>query len=156
ADQSAERLARMLSLLFDTAAIREGKLRLNLTPTNLTALVREEVAALRVAAPGRTIHLHGPASDAPITVDVDADRIGQVVTNYVTKAVKYAPPDRPVDVFVEARGRRARVAVCDAGPGIPKEEQGRVWELFHRAPQAAAARKGMPGGSLGLGLYISK
>ena len=110
-----------------------------------------------MAAPERTITLQTPADGAPVPVEADADRIGQVVTNYLTNALKYAPPDRPVDVSVAARRGRARVAVRDAGPGIAKAERARVWELFHRAP-GVEARDGTAGleGSLGLGLYISK
>src|SRR5262249_53269858 len=116
ADQGAERLARLLTLLFDTSAIRAGKLELYRAPVALAALVREQVAALRVAAPDRTIRLHTPASgEEPIVVEADADRIGQVVTNYLTNALKYSPPDRPVEVSVMARGGRARVAVYDQG-----------------------------------------
>jgi signal transduction histidine kinase len=159
ASQSTARLTRMLTLLFDTAVIRAGKLELHRAPCDLAALLREQVEALGVAAPERTITLHAPAGGAPILVEADADRVAEVVMNYVTNALKYSPPDRPVDVSVEARGGRARVAVCDAGPGIPKEERARVWELFHRAP-GVVAQGGTPGGtaggSLGLGLYICK
>ncbi len=81
-----------------------------------------------------------------------------MVTNYVTNALKYAPPDRPVDVSVAARGSRARVAVRDQGPGIPAAERARVWEVFHRVPGATVqgGTKGGMKGSLGLGLHISK
>jgi PAS domain S-box-containing protein len=155
ADQSAERLTRLLTLLFDTAAIHADRLELHRASFDLVALVREQVAALRVAAPGRTIRLHASATDAPIPVEVDADRIGQVLTNYVTNALKYSPPDRPVEVTVAVRGGWVRVAVCDQGPGLPKAEHARVWELLHRAPGIEVQSR-MQGGSLGLGLHISK
>jgi PAS domain S-box-containing protein len=153
ADQSTARLTRLLTLLFDTAEIQAGQLALHRAPCDLVALLREQVAALRVAAPERTIRLHTPAGGAPIRVGADADRITQVVTNYMTNALKYSPPDRPVDVAVETRGGRARVAVRDGGPGIPKAERARVWELFHRVP-GVAVQGGTAGGGLGLGLYI--
>jgi signal transduction histidine kinase len=155
ADQSAARLARLLTLLFDTATIRTDGLELHRAPCDLAALVRQQVEALRVATPSRTIRLYAPEDSAPIPVEADADRIGQVVTNFVTNALKYSPPDRPVDVWVVARGSRARVAVCDRGRGIPAAEQARVWELFHRVPGATAQDR-TQGSSLGLGLHISK
>ncbi|HZC76246.1 MAG TPA: ATP-binding protein, partial [Ktedonobacterales bacterium] len=155
ADQSAARLARLLTLLFDTATIRTDGLELHRAPFDLAALVRQQVAALRVATPHRTIRLHTPVDSAPLPVAADADRIGQVVVNYVTNALKYSPPDQPVDVSVAARGSRARVAVCDRGRGIPAAERARVWELFHRVPGATAQDR-TQGGSLGLGLHISK
>jgi signal transduction histidine kinase len=155
ASHCAERLTRLLNLLFDTAAIQADRLELHCAPFDLAALVREQVEAQRVSAPERTIRLRLPAGGKPVPVNADADRIGQVVTNYVTNALKYAPPDRPVDVSVEEQKDRARVTVRDAGPGIPKAEQAHVWELFHRA--AGSAPQGDPmQGSLGLGLFISK
>jgi signal transduction histidine kinase len=162
ASEGTERLTRLLTLLFDTAAIRTDGLELHQAPCNLAAVVRQHVEALRVAAPNRTITLHTSADGEPIPVipvAADADRIGQVVTNYLTNALKYAPPDRPVDVWMVARGSRARVAVCDRGPGIPAAERARVWELFHRVPGATAQggkQSGVGQGSLGLGLHISK
>ena len=154
ASQGAKRLTRLLTVLFDTAALRAGKLELHRAPCDLAALVREQVAALSVAAPERTIRLQLPGGDAPVPVEADADRLGQVITNYVSNALKYSPADQPVDVRVAVHGRRARVAVCDQGPGLPKEEQARVWELFHQVP-GVTAQSGAQGGSLGLGLYIA-
>src|SRR5258706_10990938 len=171
AAEGAERLTRLLALLFDTAALRAGKLELHRAPLDLVALVRAQVEALRVAAPARIIRVHPPvAASESIVVEADADRIGQVVTNYVTNSLKYSPPAQPVDVGVELStevsagvpvalgGGWARVTVRDRGPGIPKEERGRVWEPFHPAPGAAGQGKthsGTPGpgqgGSLGLG-----
>ena len=92
-------------------------------------------------------------------VEADADRLGQVVANYLTNALKYAPPERPIDVSVGVRRGVARVAVRDRGAGISEAERGRVWELFHRVPGAAApggTAGSLRGGSLALGLYISK
>jgi signal transduction histidine kinase len=155
ASHNAERLKRLLGLMFDTAAIRAGKLELHRAPVDLAALVRELVDAQRVAAPGRTILLRTPSRSTPVQVEADADRLGEVVTNFVSNALKYSPVARPVYVAVEARSDRARVAVRDAGPGIPKSEQEHVWELFHRA--AGIAPQGdTKSGSLGLGIYISK
>jgi signal transduction histidine kinase len=155
ASQSVERLTRLLNLLFDTAAIQADRLELHRAPFDLAALVREQVGAQRVSAPDRSIRLRVPAGGKPVPVTADADRIGQVVTNYVTNALKYASPDRPISVSVEEQQDGARVAVHDAGPGVPKAEQAHVWELFHRAagstPQGGARK-----GSLGLGLFIAK
>ena len=168
ADRSAERLTRLLTLLFDTAAARADQLELHRAPVDLAALVREQVAAQRVAAPDRTIRLRLPAAPAApalarpvpvVPVEADADRVGQVLANYLTNALKYAPPERPIDVSVGVRRGWARVAVRDRGAGIPEAERGRVWELFHRVPGAAAqggTAGSLRGGSLGLGLYICK
>ncbi len=162
----AERLSRLVEVLFDTAAIRSGRLELHRAPCDLAALVGEQVAEQRMAAPYRTIRLHTPEAGRfipVIPVAADADRIGQVVANYLTNALKYAPPEHPVEVSVEVPmalgGGWARVAVRDRGPGLPEAEQERVWEPFHRAQGITAQggkQSGVHGGSLGLGLHICK
>jgi signal transduction histidine kinase len=85
-----------------------------------------------------------------------AGRIEQVVTNYLTNALKYSPADRPVEVGVEVEPgkQQVRVWVRDQGPGLPLAEQGRIWERFHRV-QGVEVQSGT-GVGLGLGLYICR
>jgi len=74
--------------------------------------------------------------------------------NYLTNALKYSAEDRPVEIGIEMEDWVARVWVRDAGPGIPSEEQDRVWERFHRVP-GIEVQSGS-GIGLGLGLHISR
>jgi signal transduction histidine kinase len=111
------------------------------------------VEAQRIVASRRTIRLHAPSGE-PVPVNADAERIGQVIANYQSNALKYSPPDRPVNVYVEADKGWARVAVRDEGPGLPEDEQARIWEQFHQAP--GVTTQGGAVGSLGLGLHICK
>jgi PAS domain S-box-containing protein len=152
---SVDRLVRLTNLLFDTAQARSGKLEMQFERSDLAAVVREQVAAERIATPGRTIHLDAPLE--PVFVLGDADRLGQVLSNYLTNALKYSPDDQPVAVKIEVVENQAVVSVTDHGPGLPLDEQSRVWELFHRVPgievqlgSSEASR------SLGLGLHICK
>jgi signal transduction histidine kinase len=125
-------------------------------PCDLAAIVREQVATQRVAAPERAIELHLPGS-GPINVMADADRIGQVLANFITNALKYSSGDQPVEVRLRCSRGRVRVAVRDHGPGLTPEEQVRVWEMFHRIPGVEVQSEvGMKSGSLGLGLHICK
>ncbi len=102
--------------------------------------------------PERHIILHVP--EGPVFVSADAERIGQVVTNYLTNALKYSREDRPVEVGVEEEWQQGRVWVHDQGPGIPPEAQESLWERFQRVP-GIEVQSGS-GIGLGLGLYISK
>lgn len=153
--QGADRLTRLLTRLFDMAAIRADRLELRRAICDLGVLAREQVEALDMQAPGRIVRLRVPEDGTPILVYADADRIGEVIMNYLANALKYSPTDQPVDILVEKRKGRARVAVRDWGPGIPKDECPRVWDLFHRAP-GVTEQGGARGCSLGLGLYICK
>jgi signal transduction histidine kinase len=147
-------MGRLVDLLFATTQVRADKLTLNCTLCNLVVLVQDHVLALRVAHPSRTLQLTLPSEES-VPVVADADRIGQVVTNYVTNALKYSPDDQPVVIRVARCGTHADVSVEDHGPGLPALEQARVWERFYQAEGPRVHSSG-PGAGLGLGLHICK
>jgi signal transduction histidine kinase len=149
---AAERQRRLADDLLDVSRLAVGKLEYRPEPRDLTAIVREYVEELCAAHPSRDIRLELPSGS--IEVMADADRIGQVVTNYVSNALKYCPIEDPITVCLRADAGTARVEVRDQGPGLPPEEHERIWERFHRA-EGIAHRNGS-GVGLGLGLYICK
>jgi PAS domain S-box-containing protein len=156
AEAATERLTHMTERLFDVARARAGSFTVAPAPCDLAAVVREQVEMLRLTAPTRTMHLRVEGGE-PIEVVADADRIGQVVANFVTNALKYSPGDQPIHVRVQRQKHDVRVSVRDHGPGLPPEEQVRVWELCHRAPGVnVQSDLGLQGSSLGLGLHICK
>ncbi len=103
-------------------------------------------------APTRLIHLELPAEE--VRVLVDAGSIGQVVTNYLSNAIKYSASDQPVDVTLRVEEHTARVSVHDEGHGLSHSEQERVWERFYRVPGIEVQSGSREG--LGLGLHISR
>ncbi|HEY7355923.1 MAG TPA: ATP-binding protein [Ktedonobacterales bacterium] len=153
ADLQIQRLTLLLDDLIDLSRIRLGKLDIQAERCDLGALVREAVESEQLSHPDRLIVLE-QAPDTPMHVLIDPNRIGQVLTNYLTNALKYSAADQPVRVGLDAAGQQARVWVRDQGPGIPPQEQARIWGLFHRVP-GIEVQSGS-GIGLGLGLYISK
>jgi signal transduction histidine kinase len=149
--KSMDRLSGLVELLFDTAQARAGTLALHRAPCDLGGLVREQVAALCLAHPTRTLDLDMP-DERSVEATVDAGRIGQVVTNFVTNALKYSPADQPVAVSLTLEDGSARVSVKDRGPGLPPRERERIWQRFYRA-EGVSVQSGSSAG-LGLGLYI--
>ncbi len=152
AEQQAQFLERLVNDVLDTSRVRSGKLELRPAVTDLAAIVSQAVEAQRQVAPTRALLCRFPTGQ-PVLVWADADRIGQVVTNYLTNALKYAPAERPIEVGLAVESQHARVWVRDEGPGIPYEEQRHIWERFHRVkglePQSGGA-------GLGLGLHICR
>jgi signal transduction histidine kinase len=153
ADESSERLHRLVEVLFDTSRARLGTLDVAPAPCDLAALVREQVAALQASAPQRTVELEEPGG-GPMEVMADADRIGEVIMNYLTNVLKYSPASQPMRIRVGIADGRARVAVQDHGPGLPASEQERIWQPFYRAKGVQAQSDWR--GSLGLGLHVCK
>ena len=152
-ERQLARLSRLVEDLLDVSRIQAGKLEMRPETCDLAAIVREAVEEQRQAWPGRVIALLG-VPKRPVPIHADADRIGQVVTNFLTNALRYSAEEKPVEVRLSMRDGTARVAVRDKGPGLPEEEHERIWERFHRAPGVEAVSGG--GGGLGLGLHISK
>jgi signal transduction histidine kinase len=152
---SVDRLSRLATVLFDTSQVRAAKLVLQCQPCELGALVREQVEAQRLANPDHAIHLEAPA-DEPLLVLADAERIGQVVTNYLTNALKYSPANQPIHVHMIVDSQAARVEVRDRGPGLPAREHDRIWQRFYRAKGIRVQKEWSGGGGLGMGLHISK
>jgi signal transduction histidine kinase len=149
-----ERIEVLVNDLVDVSRIQADKLELRLEEVDVLAVVHEAVEAQREAAPERSISLQRPAGLLQVPVYADAVRIEQVVTNFLTNALKYSPADRPVEVGVEVDPEQARIWVRDYGPGLPEPEQEYIWERFHRA-RGVEVQSGS-GVGLGLGLYISR
>lgn len=146
------RLDRLIEDLLDVTRIQEGGLPLKLEDCDLVALVQEAVEEQQAAWPLRAITLAVSADAIPLWAD--GGRIGQVVVNFLTNALKYSEFDCPVAVRVTEQVGQVRVAVQDRGPGLPPEEQARIWDRFHRAPGIEVLSGS--GVGLGLGLHICK
>jgi PAS domain S-box-containing protein len=141
----------LINDLLDATRVRTGKLAITPEPANLIPLVESAVDEQRLLTPKRVIQLDLPAAES-IPVHVDGRRIKQVVTNYLTNALKYSPATYPVEVGVTADDTLARVWVRDQGPGLTPDQQQRIFERFYRAP-GIKVQSGV-GIGLGLGLYI--
>ncbi|HEY7356845.1 MAG TPA: GAF domain-containing protein, partial [Ktedonobacterales bacterium] len=152
-ERQANRLDRLVHDLLDVSRIQRGELSIQHQTVDLAVILAEVVEEQRQAAPERRITLHLPPGQR-VLLSVDPERIGQVVTNYLTNALKYSAEDQPVEVGLELEAAAARVWVRDYGPGLPPEEQARVWERFHRVP-GIEVQSGS-GVGLGLGLHISR
>ncbi len=152
-EYQTERLNRLVNDLLDVSRIQTGKLTIRPESTDLAAIVTMVVAEQREANPDRTVGLH-LAEGQPVIISADTERIAQVVTNYLTNALKYSYEEQPVDVGLEVEGSQARIWVRDQGPGLSPEQQGHLWERFYRAP-GIEVQSGS-GIGLGLGLYISR
>jgi signal transduction histidine kinase len=87
-----------------------------------------------------------------VPVIADAERIKQVINGYLANALRYSPADQPVTVQLTVEDKVARVSVHDEGPGIPFEEQERIWERFYYAKGFTAQHAPAP--NIGLGLYL--
>jgi PAS domain S-box-containing protein len=153
AERQANVQNRLIRDLLDSSRIQSGQLDLQQDQLDLITIVNETIEDLQSAAPARSIHMIAPAEES-IPVFVDAERISQVINNYVTNSLKYSPEDRPVEVRLEKKGSTARFSVRDQGPGLSPSEQEHIWERFYQV-EGIKRQRGFSVG-MGLGLYICR
>lgn len=151
AAQNSDRLAALINDVLDIEKIGSGQMTMNLRTISLRELLEK---AVRMNTPYADIHnvklnLH-PGAD--FTVSADPDRLMQVLTNLISNAAKFSPPQADVEVSAVESNGKVRVNVRDHGPGIPDNFRNQIFQRFERADNSNTRRKG----GTGLGLAISK
>ncbi len=144
---------RLVDDLLDSSRVQTQTLRLFRRPCNLLSIVQEAVEDEQQAESARTLLLRLPF-EQEVPVYGDAERLVQVVINYLTNALKYSPDSCPVEVSLSVEGRTAFVAVRDEGPELPVNEQERIWQRFYRVP-GIEVQSGS-GVGLGVGLHLCR
>jgi signal transduction histidine kinase len=143
---------RLIDELQDFSRAQVARFDFRMAACDLVALVRQVVLDQQVAHPQRVVFFETPG-DTSIHVLADQQRLRQVVTNYLTNAFKYSPPERPVQVGITLVGASARVWVRDYGVGLSPEQQEQIWKPFYQVEDTPTHIR-LPG--LGLGLHICK
>jgi PAS domain S-box-containing protein len=146
----SQRLERLIEDLLEVTRLEAGAGLVDATAIDAVDLVRQVVDRFTSEDPDRTVHVVAP--DHAVYCRGDWMRIDQVLGNLLSNALRYAPPHEPVEVRLVPQGREVIFEVRDWGPGIPIDEQSRIFERFHRVGHYMTRE---PGGA-GLGLYLAK
>jgi signal transduction histidine kinase len=145
-----QHLGRMVDDLLDVSRLLRGKIVLRPERVDLRAVVEQALQSARatIEAPGHQLALALPAE--PCSVEGDATRLEQVVSNLLHNAAKFTPPGGRIDLAVERADGWAVLKVRDTGEGIPPEMLSQVFEMFTQVqPSLDRAR-----GGLGIGLTL--
>jgi len=148
-ERNARSQAQLIEDLLDVSRILAGKLRLDVAPVDLRAVVEAAVDTVRPAANARGVSLH-PEIEGGCAVSGDAHRLQQVVWNLLSNAVKFTPRGGRVWVRVERLDGAVELRVTDTGQGIAADFLPHVFERFRQANGATTRAHG----GLGLGLSI--
>jgi len=147
-DGQLNRLTSLIGDLLDVTKINSGRLQFNDRTFEFNALVSELVEDLQRTTQN---HLLAATYSDPVEIFGDEERIGQVITNLITNAIKYSPDTGRIDISTKIMGDEVQFCVKDYGIGIAKDNLGKVFEQFYRV--TGDMQHTFPG--LGLGLYIS-
>jgi PAS domain S-box-containing protein len=147
-DAQLNKLTKLITDLLDVSKILTGKVIYREEPFELDALLNETIENLQAATPTHRLRLDGTAE---AQIYGDRDRIGQVLINLITNAIKYSPQADTVVIHIARDSQNAQVSVQDFGIGIGKEHQQKIFERFYQVTDPE--EKTYPG--LGIGLYLS-
>jgi len=148
-ERQARHLARLVDDLLDVTRIARGKVKLERQPIEVGRLISRAIETVSPVLEEKG-HRLSTAIDAGLVVDVDVDRLVQVVANLLANAAKYTHPKGGVEVRAHAAEDGVVIEVSDNGGGIPGDLLPHVFDLFRQGPQASDRAQG----GLGLGLAI--
>jgi len=149
--RSAQRMRRLVDTLLDITRLEEGEMTLRLMPLDLHSLVEEVLVEERALAGYSDLRLenHVPA-DLPMVL-ADRDVLQRVLINLLDNSIKFTPCKGRVWVEAHPDAEVVRAEVIDTGPGIPPEEQERIFEKFTQVQGRVGTRRGS-----GLGLAFCR
>lgn len=145
--KSLDKLSSLITSLLDTSRIEQGQMKLEKKPFTVSELF-DDCCSNFSQITDQEIIFQGDISQI---VEADNQQIGQVMINFITNAVKYAPESKQIIITAKkVNDHEIKISVEDHGPGIPKEKTEHLFERYYRTNYQGQRFTG-----LGLGLFIS-
>jgi two-component system CheB/CheR fusion protein len=149
-DNQITRLTRLISEMLDLDRIEDSQLHLQSETFNLNALVKDTIKDLKYANQQTNLIL---LEEIDCPVSADRDRIGQVLINFITNAIKYSPDDQNIEIKVfQMDDNGVSVSVRDHGIGIEKKDRQHIFKRFYRV----SGKNEETYSGFGIGLYLAK
>jgi len=142
-------LLKLISDILDLSKIEAGRMELTREDVAVALVFGEVISALQPLA-GKKSQALLLQLDPKLSIRADAMRFKQILMNLIGNAIKFTPEGGRIELIARQVGKQVRVEVRDNGPGIPPEEQQRIFEAFFRLAQSGPATEGT-----GLGLAIT-
>lgn len=144
------RLTRLVGDLQDLWRAEARQLPLRTETVDAGAASRDAVERARPAAATRRIDFRLDLGETPLAVRADRDRLAQILDNYLSNALRYAPDGTPVVVRATGASSEVTLSVTDVGPGLTWEQSRQVFERFYRIDPSRSRALG----GAGIGLAI--
>jgi signal transduction histidine kinase len=149
---ASQSMLQLVNELLDVATIEGGQLKLDKIPTSVAEIVERSVHLSNMEAAKKNTRIEMVRANGNPFVDVDRNKMRQVVDNIISNAVKYSPKGSIVTVVIHADEKVAGFAVRDSGPGIPDSERHMLFKDYGRlSAKPTGGEK-----STGLGLAICR
>jgi two-component system sensor histidine kinase KdpD len=148
-DEESDRLNRLIGEAAEMAQLDANQVELALAPTAIEKAISAAIEKSKPLLGQHPIDLQLPTNLPPVRMD--SGRIEEVIAQLLENAAKYSPPDAPIHIAGEVRGRVLMTSVADRGPGIDDYEQGLIFDKFYRGRDQRLRVEGT-----GMGLAIAK
>jgi PAS domain S-box-containing protein len=150
--ENSNRLVSLINDILDISRIESGRVHLRVDPLDMTEIIQGVVDTFRTMANNSDVELMWVAEEPMPRAAGDRDRIGQVLMNLVSNAIKYSPGGGSVTIRARQDGEEVVVSVHDTGIGIAPEDQEKLFTKFYRVDSSLTRDIG----GTGLGLSICK
>lgn len=144
--EQTRRMGKVITDLLDHARVASGALSLDVVTFDLTVATAIIIQLHQHQEPPRIEF----RSQGPARIQGDPDRIGGIISNLLDNAIKYSPPDSPIEVAITIGTGQVELRVVDRGVGVPEDERDRIFAPFYRTSRT----RGIAGS--GLGLHVSR
>ena len=151
-ERNARAQAQLIEELLDMSRVMNGKLRLDVQPVDLQAVISDAIASIRPSADAKGIRLTHVLDPKGGPITGDPNRLQQVLWNLLTNAVKFTPKGGRIQVFLRRVNSHVEISVVDSGQGISSEFLPHLFTRFSQADTSIARKHG----GLGLGLALVK
>jgi two-component system sensor histidine kinase KdpD len=150
ADEEAQHLQALIDDALDMARVESDHVRVRRELTDPKEFIEDVVASLHTQIDNRAVEIR--AEPALPQLPLDRRLLKLALKQVLDNALKYSPPRSPIVVRVSNGGDAVHFDITDRGPGIPEQEQGRLFERFYRSP---SVKNQVPGFGLGLAIANS-
>lgn len=151
--EQTQRLTHLADDITDVSAAEEGRLTLDRQPHTVAELIAAATDSAREHYAAKQVNLLvDAASGAGVHVHVDRQRIGQVLTNLLSNALRHTQPGGTVSIAAQPHGDEITITVTDTGEGMTREQLPHIFERFYRGDTA----RDRDHSGTGIGLTISK
>jgi signal transduction histidine kinase len=148
--EEADRVSALLTTVMDISEAEAGAMRLAREPLDVARVLQDTAALYEDVAEEKGLTLTLDPVPEGLEVNADYARLRQALANLVDNAVKYTPAGGRVTIGAREDGASVSIEVRDTGPGIPADQQPRIWERLYRGDAGRHER------GLGLGLSLVK
>ncbi len=146
-DNQVNRMTKLVADFLNLSKIESDKFQLEIEPFRMDEMITEVISDVQLVSPTHRIMTTGLTE---VMIEADREKIAQVLTNFLTNAIKYSPGKKQVTVKLEATEQEVIVSVADEGIGIAADEHQKIFQRFYRAGANNIQFSGF-----GIGLYIS-